>query len=105
MAFSVTPTSGAAPYTYEASFLYPHLITSGAYELRFQSLTATGSCPSDFSGVANNPGRAASLLMSGEYVLTTSIPAGVCSSARLSIQETSSGVVVSEMFVSINNVA
>ena len=103
MAFTVTPTSGSAPYLFEAEFDGVGSFGHGyRAELRFSAPTA-GSCPP--AANATNPvtGAGAELVNTGSYLRTTgSVPAGNCNVYRLVVLDDTNTIISSSM-VNIDN--
>ena len=103
MAFSVTPTSGDFPYNFTATFLSAMLLDDVRYSLLFQSSTAVGSCPS--LGVGTElPGGVASLLATGTYTSTISVPAGSCRAYTLRIRDNVTDTFISTETVHVDNI-
>lgn len=103
MAFDVTPTSGASPYEYSASFVNGKNIDDTHYVLEFRNSTAVGSCPVSGSG-ADQPGVAESILATGSFVqLGNSVPSGSCRTSSLVIIDLSTGSVIDESAINIDN--
>lgn len=105
MAFTITPTSGTAPFLLEASFSAKESFSSGLYSLETIALTAVGSCPSPPVSGSNISAISAGLLADGQYIIATaSIPAGSCRVYNLVIREVSTGIIISQAPATINNV-
>lgn len=104
MALTVTPTSGASPYTYKSVFDNKHRFASGLYRLEFRAVANVGSCSSDFSGAQNSPAIANAFMMTDSYTRTTDVAVGSCNNAQLSVVRISDGVIVSSLTASIDNV-
>lgn len=104
MAFTVTPTSGAVPFLYEAQFSNKFLINGNDYALSYRVQTTVGSCapPADTGATQNNVAEA--LLKYGQYTQTMgTIPEGSCRTGTLVLKHVSSGVVVQMAAVNIDN--
>lgn len=104
MAFTVTPTSGAGPYLYEAEFANKENINGSLYTIHFYSATTEGSCPSPrFSGV-DQTNIAQALVNDGTYLQSGSnVASGSCRVVNLVIRTANTGDVVVNSTVSINN--
>lgn len=100
---TVTPSSGAQPYLFEATFGEKHLIDSERYVLRFMYSSGVGSCPAKGSGSALS-NAVQSFLDTDSYEYTTSISSGNCRVFTLSILDTLTGLEVSYKSASINNI-
>lgn len=103
MAFDVTPTSGAAPYTLTASFANEESFSLG-YALRFTaSDDIVGTCPSPNSATSVFPSVASLLLESGSAVRSDSVPQGACRVYKLEVRS-SFGEVVDMQYVHVDNI-
>lgn len=102
--FNVTPTSGAAPYTFTASFLNAESFSLG-FKLRFSLSDATaGSCPLPETASNVLPIASEALLNTGVYVSTVgTVPSGSCSIYVLAILDSDNNVIQS-VDVTVNNV-
>ena len=103
MAFSVTPTSGAQPYTFEADLENKAKIDNDRYVMTLRSTTTVGSCPAVGAGTNLQTG-VDELIANGVYVNTQSVPDGSCRTTTLQISDNFLGVVVSSKSVNISNV-
>lgn len=103
MAFSVTPTSGDAPYTFTAQISDAVNIDGGRYTLLFQSTTAVGSCP-PLGSSTNVPGGVDALLATGQSTDTVDVPAGSCRTYTLRIRDNELGTYISSENVQVSNV-
>lgn len=104
MAFTVTPTSGSAPYVLSATFGNKDSIDNVDYALELRTSVLVGSC---FVGVATgNPiaGAASSLLNTGVSSVTGSVPAGSCRTYSLIIRDLSNNSILASQNVNVNNV-
>lgn len=104
MAFTVTPTSGAGPYTYTSEITNKEQFAAGFFRLEFASLTSTTSCPTDFAGGAVNQVASDALLNTDEYTRPTAIPAGSCNTAVLRVVRIADNVIIDYVLASINNI-
>lgn len=103
MAFSVTPTSGEAPYTFTAEFNNQKLIDGVRYILQFRYSEGVGLCPS--LGISNNIFVGiAPLLETGSYVTNAVIPIGSCRAYTLSIKDNVNNVTYNNVTVTVDNV-
>lgn len=101
----MTPTSGDAPYLYEAQFNNAHLLNGTDFELLFRERTVVGSCPSFGNVGAERPQAASDLLQNGEYTDPSgTVPVGSCRASSLVIIHVPSGDVVEFEGVHIDNV-
>lgn len=105
MAFTVTPTSGDAPYILNADISNKLGFELGLYSLELRNATNAGSCPAPiYSGGMLTP-QAVELLTLGTTTITTpSVPTGSCRIYTLLVRNIVTGSRVSEKTVSINNV-
>lgn len=104
MAFTVTPTSGASPYTFEAQFSNAINIDGIHFSLEFLRAQVSGACPTDANTYVPVAGAASALLATGTFVAVSSAPVGSCQGSRLIIRNMSTGAIVSQEEVFINNV-
>ena len=105
MAFTVTPTSGSAPYLFEAEILNSVGIDWGLYTAHLYADVATGSCPAPRTQGTDQQAAAMSLVNTGEYLLpSNSVPSGDCRVYNFVIREVASGDIVASSDVSIDNV-
>lgn len=104
MAFDVTPTSGAGPYTFTAVFDDPTFIDGVNYSISVRSSGAVGSCPQRGSAEPFPPADIATLLNTGSVTVTFVIPAGSCRTFTLDVLRVSNNTSVANSSVSVNNV-
>lgn len=105
MAFTVTPTSGSAPYLFEAEILNSVGIDWGLYNAHLYADVATGSCPAPRVAGTDQQAAAMSLVNTGEYLLPgNSVPSGDCRVYNLVIRDTMTGDIIDSSDVSIDNV-
>ena len=104
MAFTVTPTSGTAPYLYEAEIANRIGFDLGLYITEYRFLEAVGSCPANAVVGPNSTGNAFALLNTGSFTSQSPVPAGSCRSSVFLVRRISDGTIVSQMSVDINNV-
>lgn len=105
MAFTVTPTSGAVPFLYQAQFGNKSNIDGINYALSYRVNTSVGSCPPVENAGTNQAQVASDLLEFGEHTQTMgNIPAGSCRTGSLIITHVPTGDVVDIKGVFIDNV-
>lgn len=104
MAFSVTPTSGVAPYVFSLSVAEKYLVDGINYTAEFRGMTSSGTCPVDGLFGSNNSLIANALLSSGSYSASGSIAVGSCRAFTFLIKRLADNVVVSQSTVFVNNV-
>ena len=104
MAFDVTPTSGEGPYTFTASYANKLGFDLGLYVTEFRTATNAGSCPLSNAVTTNTQPPADELLATGVTISSANVPSGSCRRYVNLIRRVSDGVVVSQMFVNIDNV-
>lgn len=105
MAFTVTPTSGSAPYLFEAEILNSVAIDLGVYSAHFYGSTDIGSCPSPTTSGTDQQNIAQALVNVGSYQqVGNSVPAGSCRVHNLVIREIATGNIVASSSLSIDNV-
>lgn len=105
MAFDVTPTSGASPYEFTASFLNKDTFATGLYVLEYRTATSVGNCPASAMTGTSNPAAANQLLATGSYTaIGGDVPAGSCRTYGLYIRLASDNSVVSSSLVNVNNI-
>lgn len=105
MAFTVTPTSGPAPYLFEADVLNQSPIAWDFFSAHFYTVTGAGSCPAPSSSGTDNQIAAQGLVNNGVYAPSGgTIPSGSCGVFNLVIRDIASGDVVDSSFVAIDNV-
>ena len=105
MAFTVTPSSGSAPYLYEAEFSNRFGLDAGFYSAHIYADVAVGSCPAPRTAGTDQQSFAQALVSTGEYLQTVnSVPAGSCRVYNLVIRDKTSGDIVASSPVTIDNV-
>lgn len=104
MAFTVSPTSGAAPYTLSATVSDFVNVNGVDYVASVEGSSGVGSCPAMGVGSPLDPALVESLISgnSVELVIGT-IPTGSCRTYTLRITRVSDGVVIASSNVSVNN--
>lgn len=101
MAFTVTPTSGSAPYLLEANVSNSVGINNVDYSAELLSSVLTGSCPT--SGATPIPGAGIVLATSGQYTANTNTTVGSCRVFQLVIRNVATNAVVASQTVNVNN--
>lgn len=105
VAFTVAPTSGGLPYTFNATFADQESFIPSRYGLELRQHTNTNSCPAPGDQGTLLVGAAAELLNSGEYIQTIStVPAGSCRTYNLIIRDLRTGAMLSMMSTNVDNV-
>lgn len=104
MAFDVTPTSGAGPYTFSAVISDPANIDGIRYSLEFYNAAATGSCPSPLSG-SMNAQAATDILNNGFWIRPQTVPSGDCRASMLLVRDLLTNTVISSVTINIDNIA
>lgn len=103
MAFSVTPTSGAGPYTITAAFANKDSFNYSKYALTFSFSDGVGSCPS--AGVATVlVAGGVSLLENGSFVHPLDVASGSCRTYTVRIRDLETESLVQAMNATVNNV-
>lgn len=104
MAFTVTPTSGDAPYLLEAVFSNSVLIDNVNFSLSVKYTSSVGSCPAEGSNQELAPSQIQSLLNNGSFNHFSAVSAGSCRTYTLTIKNIASDDVVDSYSVSVDNV-
>lgn len=104
MAFDITPTSGAAPYTFSLTVNNKESIDGINFSAEFRGVTQTSSCPID--GLAGNNSNVIvdELLSTGSYIAPSSIPEGSCRAYTFLIKRLFDDVVIASSSVFVDNV-
>lgn len=102
-AFSVTPTSGSAPYLYTASFENAQNIDFVNYGLEFRSGTSSDACPTGVQSGSSAMSAAVQLVTTGEFSTPNSVPSGSCRTVSLILRDLTSGDIITSMNVQIDN--
>lgn len=103
MAFTVTPTSGAEPYTFNAQFSDAVNIDNVHFSLTIRSSQLVGSCPPIGNGT-DRQSAVNALLATGEYVDNEAVPAGSCRAYTAQIINKVTGDPISSETVTVSNV-
>lgn len=101
MAFSVTPTSGASPYTLTIDFANKDLIDGVRFGFQVRSATRSGACE-----VPDNPPSVPvgnTLFKNGIYVNDVDVPAGSCRVWKAEIVNLDTSEIISTQSVSVDN--
>lgn len=104
VAFTVTPTSGNAPYLLTAVFDRGDSFVDPGYALEARATTRPGSCLLGLSQSANVPAMVTALLDTGEFSMLTDVPANQCRTISLIVRNTITGDVLDSKNVYINNI-
>ena len=104
MAFSVTPTSGAAPYTLSAIVADSDKIDNVLYTATLRTSSNTGSCLPEGAATLLDSSVVASLLADGSVEYGSTVNPGSCRSITLRILRVSDNAVVSSSTVFVDNV-
>lgn len=104
MAFQVTPTSGAGPFTYTAQLANTLGLDVGLYVAEVRALTSVGACPSDVLSAPNNENFANALVNNGTNVSSIEVPSGSCRRTTFLLRRLSDNEIVSQLSVNIDNV-
>lgn len=102
MALSITPTSGAGPYTMTIDLVNKSLIDDVQYALEARLQDSVGSCV--VPGGPDVPVVSSALLNNGFYVRTPTVQAGNCVTYKVDIVDLATSAVISTQSVSIDNV-
>lgn len=103
MAFTVTPTSGSAPYVFTAEFSAKESLFSDLYVLEVRPRTSAGSCPGPATSGSRSSGAEQSILLYDNYTVLTSVPAGSCLGTTIVIREIASDTIVSQATAQVSN--
>lgn len=103
MAFTVTPTSGDAPYVYTADFSSKDLIDGVSFDLEARTTVLENECFVGVSDGVNSPTIVNNLLDTGSHTSMTSVGAGYCRTVSLIIRSLVTGQVVDYMNITIDN--
>ena len=104
MAFSVTPTSGDAPYVLTANIANSALIDGVKYAVSVAYSSSSGSCPAEGSEVYLTPIQIDTLLTTGSFTSYSAVNTGNCRTFTLEIIRVLDSVVVDSSSVSVDNV-
>lgn len=104
MGFQVTPTVGAGPYTFTAQFSDAVNIDGIHYSLEFYRANAVGSCPANIESGTLVASASQQLLQTGSYVRDVAVAANNCQGSLLLIRDLSTGTIISQSDVYIDNV-
>ena len=104
MAFTVTPTSGASPYTLSASFDTTKYIDGVNYVASLRTSASEGSCPSIGEESPLTPTQLEVLLTTGSVVTNVGVSPGFCRAFTLTISQVSDSIVVDTSTVFVDNI-
>lgn len=94
MAFDVTPSSGAGPYTLTASFANASLLDGVTYALELRASIQDVSCNTGMSEGTNQPGAVQSLLDTGSHVAEQPVNPTLCRTYSLIIRDVVNNTVI-----------
>ncbi len=104
MAFSVTPTSGNAPYVFTANISNKANLMPGYYSLEFRGVGAVGSCPSDGIPGNNIPLAVEQIMATNSYTqVSPNVMPGACRVSTLIIRDLKTNSIVSQSTVQVSN--
>lgn len=103
MAFTVTPTAGAGPYTFTAAFENKESLNADLYSLEIRPRTNVGSCPAPATSGTRASGAESQVLQFDSYTTTNEVPAGSCLVSTIVIRNTITDEIVSQASASVNN--
>lgn len=103
MAFTVTPTAGAGPYTFTAVFENKESLNADLYSLEIRPRTNVGNCPTPATSGTRASGAEAQMLANNSYIATTAVPLGSCLVSTIVIRNTITDEIVSQASASVNN--
>mgnify|MGYP001143772445 CR=1 FL=1 len=104
MAFSVTPTSGVAPYQFNVEIDNVGEIDNVSFVAEFRQAGQTCSCPISGMSGTNISSAANALVSNGVYASGTSVSSGQCRAYTFFIKRLADDVIVSESTVFVSNV-
>ena len=104
MAFDVTPTSGANPYTFTAQFTDAVNIDGVNFSLEFYRANAIGSCPTNIESGTLVASASQQLLETGTYVRDVSVAPNNCQGSLLLIRDLLTNDIISQSEVFVDNV-
>lgn len=102
MALSVTPTSGAGPYTFTIDLYDGQLIDGVRFGLEARTVNAAGRC--EIPDGANNVPVANALLDTGIYVRSSEVSEGNCFTLKVDVVDLATSEVISTKTANIDNV-
>lgn len=102
MALSVTPTSGASPYTFTIEFYEKQLIDGVRYGLEARTVNAAGRC--EIPDSEPNVPIANALLADDSYIRNSDVNEGNCFTLKVDIVNLDTSEVVSTRSVNVDNV-
>ena len=105
MAFTVTPTSGAAPYSLSAIVDNKENIDGISYVASVWTSVATGTCPLTGTATPVNVVLVDQLINSGTVILPyVSVDPGTCRTFTLRIMRAKTNVVIASSNATVDNV-
>lgn len=103
MAFTVTPTSGDAPYVYTADFTGKDVIDGVSFSLEARTTVLVNECFLGMSDGVNSQTIVDNILNTGSHTSMTSVGAGFCRTVSLIIRNMNTGMVVDYKNITIDN--
>ena len=106
MAFDITPTSGAAPYTLSAIIANSENIDSVNFVASVRTSQTVGVCPETATGAQLSEAQINDLIANGSTTVgvSTSVPEGSCRAFTLRITKVSNDSVIALSTVHVDNV-
>ena len=104
MAFDVTPTSGAGPYTATAIINDAYLIDGVNYYAELRTSISEGVCPTQGQASPVDQAIVNQLIMDGSAVLTNLVADGSCRAYSFRLRRVDDDVVVSSSTAFVDNV-
>lgn len=104
MAFAVTPTSGAGPYTLSADIDDITYIDGVHYTASVMSSILLGSCPVVGDETPLTPQQLDDIISHGNASTNVGVASGYCRTFTLALSRVSDNVVVASSSVSVDNV-
>ena len=103
MAFTVTPTSGVAPYVLYLELSDKVGIDQGFYYATFKSSPSANPCPLIDTGNQNSQ-IASQLIDTGSAVVTGTVEPGLCRTYTFAIRDSATNAIISQQAVSVSNI-
>ena len=104
VAWAVSPITGNAPYTVTATFDKKNLIDNINYGFQVISAVNVGACNTDPLAGSVQASLTSAILSSNTGQAMANVPAGSCRTYSGIITDLATGIVVSSMMASVNNV-
>lgn len=103
MAFTVSPTSGAAPYVLTADISDKESLFWDRYALELRTRSSSGSCATPIMTSPPNNVIGAALLESGTSTLVADVPIGSCQVFSLVIRDLETDLIISQEVAQVSN--